>query len=233
MIGPEDLLIFGISAEVIAKALGDLYLDALKQRTKGLLAWLKSEEQALHQIHGAAKQYVQSYAERHGQIKVLGMGEPLPLATLYTAVRFLGPAEISRYATPEGLENLYRQRNERRLQGLGETVDGLELANGPPYLMVLGQPGAGKSTFLRRIGLEALKGEQGRYRRRFHQLFPVLLELRRYADGKLDLEVAIANELGICGFPDPVKPLGVCWNKGACCCCSTGWTRYPARIRTR
>ncbi len=28
MISPEELAIFGISAEVIAKALGDLYLDA-------------------------------------------------------------------------------------------------------------------------------------------------------------------------------------------------------------
>ena len=111
MIGPEELAIFGISAEVIAKALGELYLEAFKERAKGLLAWLKNEEQDWHQIHCAAKQYVQSYAERHGQIKVLDMSEPLPLANLYTAVRFLGQAEISRYATPEGLEALYRERN--------------------------------------------------------------------------------------------------------------------------
>ena len=68
--------------------------------------------------------------------------------------------------------------------------------------MVLGQPGAGKTTFLRRIGLEALKGKQGRYN---HRLFPVMLELRRYADGKMDLAAAIADELGICGFPEPRK----------------------------
>lgn len=43
------------------------------------------------------------------------------------------------------------------------------------YLMLLGGPGVGKSTFLRKVGLEALKEEDGSFT---HECIPVFLELR-------------------------------------------------------
>jgi predicted NACHT family NTPase len=63
--------------------------------------------------------------------------------------------------------------------------------------MVLGQPGAGKSTFLRRIGLAALRGEYG------HKCVPVFIELKRFTTQDIDLEKVIASELKACGFPKP------------------------------
>ena len=66
--------------------------------------------------------------------------------------------------------------------------------------MVLGQPGVGKSTFLRRIGLEALKGRTGRYQL---ESVPVFLELKRFNTGDINLEKAITEELQNCGFPKP------------------------------
>ena len=55
--------------------------------------------------------------------------------------------------------------------------------------MVLGGPGAGKSTFLRRLGLEALKGESGQFQ---HPCLPVMLELKQFA-GEVNLVQAIAR----------------------------------------
>ena len=40
------------------------------------------------------------------------------------------------------------------------------------YLMLLGGPGVGKSTFLRKVGLEALKGENRNFE---HECIPVFL----------------------------------------------------------
>jgi hypothetical protein len=66
-------------------------------------------------VFAAARQYVQNYAERHGQLKVLGMREPVNLESIYTAVRFLGD-DIRQYASLENLEEAYRSSKIRRFQ---------------------------------------------------------------------------------------------------------------------
>ena len=53
------------------------------------------------------------------------------------------------------------------------------LANNKQYLMVLGGPGVGKSTFLRKVGLEALKKKEGNFA---HECIPVFIELKRFTE---------------------------------------------------
>jgi hypothetical protein len=115
-------------------------------------------------IFNASGQYISSYADRHGILKVLGMMQPVWIEDIYTRVQFLGSERIRQYLSLETLEEAYRQASQRRFQAKHcPKRDGLEVANQQQYLMVLGQPGAGKSTFLRRIGLEALQREQSGY----------------------------------------------------------------------
>jgi predicted NACHT family NTPase len=155
-------------------------------------------QQLLYNVFG---KYIQNYNERHGLLKVLGMPEPVQLEDIYTAVQFIDSRGNWQF-DPNRLEEAYRQSQARRFQAEQcEKKDGLAVANQKQYLMVLGQPGAGKSTFLRRIGLEALKGNAGSYR---HGYVPVFLELKQFRTGKVDLEKAIAYEFETCGFPNPV-----------------------------
>jgi len=154
-------------------------------------------------INRAAEQYAWNYAKRHGMLKVLGMREPVPLESVYTAVQFLDRDSISRFQSIEDLEKAFREQPGRSFQRKNsKKIDGLKVANEKQYLMVLGGPGAGKSTFLRRMGLEALKGDagQGTY---IHECIPVLLELKNFATGEIDIAAAIAQEFRICGFPSP------------------------------
>ena len=53
--------------------------------------------------------------------------------------------------------------------------DGMTVANSHALLMVLGGPGAGKSTYLRRVGLEALRVKESQFQ---HDCIPVMLELK-------------------------------------------------------
>ena len=154
-------------------------------------------------ISQAAKQYGQNYTERHGILKVLGMREPRPLESIYTSVRFLGEEEVQGLESVEDLEKAYRQSRYRSFQSKYQTKrSGLRVANTKQFLMVLGGPGTGKSTFSRRIGLEALKGKKGKFK---HRCIPVLIELKEFRSGEIDIEHKIAEEFRICGFPDHQK----------------------------
>jgi predicted NACHT family NTPase len=101
--------------------------------------------------------------------------------------------------TLENLEKLYRQTNRRKFpsQDKGKQ-EGIKVANENQYLMVLGAPGIGKSTFLRKMGLEALKGKEGKFQ---HTCIPVLIELKTFTNSDIDIEKIIAEEFCICGFP--------------------------------
>jgi hypothetical protein len=184
----------GITAA--AKGLTDLVVKPISEVLNKRL-----DEPFKQLIFNAFSKYVENYNDRHGILKVLGMPESVKLEDIYTSVQFLGQRGLWQF-DPSRLEEAYRQTKERRFQS-EECIkqDGLKVANDNKYLMVLGQPGAGKSTFLRRIGLEALKGKHGDYQ---HGCVPVFLELKRFTTGEVDLVKAIADEFTICGFPDPL-----------------------------
>lgn len=167
------------------------------------LGWVdKKLEKDLEQaIARACEQYVENYGERHGILKVLGMREPVALESVYTTVQFLDRSDLRWYESIETLERAYRQAGKRSFQPRESSKqDGLKVANEKQYLMVLGGPGAGKSTFLRKMGLEALKGKAGGYE---HECIPVLIELKSFTSSRINIEQAIAQEFRICGFPSP------------------------------
>ncbi|MEL6441251.1 MAG: hypothetical protein AAFQ80_18605 [Cyanobacteria bacterium J06621_8] len=111
----------------------------------------------------AAEAYAKKYCDRYGKIRLLGMSQDMDLEDVYTAVKFLDSLSINnRFSSLNALEDDYRNQGNRRFQrGECQSVKGSKVANNHQYLYVLGNPGAGKSTFLRRVGLEALKGSQG------------------------------------------------------------------------
>jgi predicted NACHT family NTPase len=143
------------------------------------------------------------YQKRYGILKVLGMREPVKLESVYTAVQFLDNEAIRSFESIENLEQIYRQTNKRKFQSQDKgKQEGIKVANEKQYLMVLGGPGAGKSTFLRKMGLEALKGKRGGFK---HGCIPVFIELKRFTSSDINIENFIAEEFRICGFPDPNK----------------------------
>ncbi|BAG01164.1 hypothetical protein MAE_13420 [Microcystis aeruginosa NIES-843] len=156
------------------------------------------------------REYTQRYWERHGMIKVLKMSKPMDLESIYINVKCLG--NLVRDYYDENLENKYRESKQRRFNFRDDgKKDGLLLANQEQYLMVLGDPGIGKSTFLRKVGLEALKGNKGSYQ---HPLTPVLLELKNFKENEINIQALIEEEFKICGFPNVEKNISNKLEKG-------------------
>ena len=155
------------------------------------------------EIENGYHRYDKNYRRRHGQIKVscVGMRAPISLDDVYVDLQFLDEKSTSKYGSLEDIEKqfLIQSRGVINLTP-PERQDGTRIANNKQYLMVLGGPGAGKSTFLRKIGLEALKGAEGNFQ---HECIPVFLELKRFIEKQIDIEALIIDEFRICGYPHP------------------------------
>jgi predicted NACHT family NTPase len=155
-------------------------------------------------ISMASGHYVQSYKERHGTLKILGMLEPVSLENIYTNVQVLDKSTLQSFASIETLEWDYKNSEQRELLFHlfkdSPKRPGLEFANQKQYLMVLGEPGVGKTTFLRKIGLEALKAKKDQGF--LHECIPIFLELKRFRTRTIDLQGEITKEFEICHFPD-------------------------------
>ncbi len=192
----------GIESVALTAAVNGIALTVFKTIWEGGGKFLgmfgkKLDEKARQIIHTASGQYVQNYTKRHGILKVLGMREPVPLESVYTAVQFLDEQDLRRYDSVEGLETAYREAKKRSFQKSCPRQEGLKVANEKQYLMILGSPGAGKSTFLRKMGLEAIRGKRGKFQ---HQCIPVFIELKRFDISK-EIKDYIVEEFETCGFP--------------------------------
>ncbi len=155
-------------------------------------------------LKAAVHQYVQEYKERHGKLKVacVRMDNPMKLEELYTAVKVLDCSELRYFESTDTLQDWFRQNGRLGANREGKQ-SGLTVANREQYLMVLGGPGVGKSTFLRKVGLEALKGKHTDQQDRFHHAcIPVFLALQRFNSKEIKIEQVIAREFEACGFPD-------------------------------
>ena len=178
-------------------------------------------------IFNASKQYEQNYEERHGILKVLGMREPVKLESVYTAVQFLNDVAIGDFLSIQDLEKVYRQGNARKFNSQdSQKQPGIEVANKKQYLMVLGGPGAGKSTFLRKMGLEALKVKKGGFK---HSCIPVFIELKGFTSSEINIEKFIIEEFRICNFPDPEKFTAKALEKGKLLISLDGLDEVPSQ----
>jgi hypothetical protein len=162
----------------------------------------KSFQDTLYHLY---QQYARNYRERHGQVSVLRMSKAMDLESIYVNVQCLDDFARDYLIDSVTLEKRFRETNQRQFRydfDENKRKDGLTFANDAQYLMVFGGPGIGKSTFLRKVGLEALKGNQGNYQ---HRLIPVFLELKKFKESEINIQALIEKEFEICGFPDVQK----------------------------
>ena len=179
-------------------------------------------------IANACHKYDKEYRARHGEIKAYctGMREPIPLEEIYVTVQFLDPRASPRYGSAEEVEQAFRERGWRHFSSSSEKrQDGIQVANDKQYLMLLGGPGVGKSTFLRKVGLEALNGKKGNF---VHKCIPVFLELKRFTEYPIDIEAQIARELEICVFPHPEQMANAALKSGKLLILFDGLDEVPA-----
>ncbi|MDM8531325.1 NACHT domain-containing protein [Anaerolineales bacterium HSG25] len=142
----------------------------------------------------AREAYRESLYRDHHKIRVLGHSEPVTLEDIYTDVYILDKvAARQRYDIQELLEN--PPERGRHYLHKPERFNGLDLVRQGkhPRLFILGKPGAGKTTFLRYLTLQAVRGKLNKV--------PLFINLKRWSTDDIPLMAYLEREFDICGFP--------------------------------
>ena len=130
--------------------------------------------------------------DRCGTMRVLDMTQPIDLDRIYTDVNIIKDVTgRRRIGYDEVMEVCTREHFDRFLVGtIKERVMGLKAVDEIQKLVVLGKPGAGKTTFMKYLAMSCLAG-------RFHgELVPIFVTLKAYAEerGQPSLEHYILTE---------------------------------------
>jgi len=127
----------------------------------------------------------------HSRMRLLS-GEEIGVDQLYVDVWLLNRSPRTYQVSQDKLLQTFDLRNDRL--GLGDRIKrnpGFEIANANAKLLILGKPGAGKTTFLKHLAVDWCK-EQFQ-----PDLIAIFIELRRIRDGQWNLLDAIDKELGL------------------------------------
>ena len=128
---------------------------------------------------------------QHSTIQLLNQTE-IGVDQLYVDVWLLDRSPRTFQVSESTLLKSFDLRNDRL--GLGDRIkrnEGMKVANDNARLLILGKPGAGKTTFLKHLAVECSKGK-------FQpNLIPVLIELRKIRSTEWKLVDALSEELSV------------------------------------
>ena len=123
------------------------------------------------------KKFVEILTEQYSYIKIPWKSQPIPLRDIFVKANILDKLSEHMRIHPAQLQERDQQMWAKRSFGeVRETKSGLEMVNKLNKFVVLGKPGAGKTTFLKRCVLYALEGELNEKR------IPVFISLRQFCD---------------------------------------------------
>ncbi|MEM9483729.1 MAG: NACHT domain-containing protein [Cyanobacteria bacterium P01_F01_bin.116] len=156
---------------------------------------------ARHRINGALLDYEKRFKARHGRAKFIGKSEPIDVNLVFTNIEYIDNKGLCQGNDAlQVLEMLFRDERRPNKNQSAERKSVFAIAKKTQHLMLLGGPGAGKTTFLRKVGMEALKPpKQSDYG---HRCIPVFIALKRLVSKNTNIERLIQEEFEISGMPD-------------------------------
>ena len=140
----------------------------------------------------AAERYRAKINKLYGTMQIMGMAKPVPLDDIFTDAYMLDkPTAFGRFDI-ERLKQISADLNAPPPNA--ERLNGLRLLSEKGNLFILGKPGAGKTTFLKYISLQAAEQNIDK--------IPIFITLKHWADSGLELMPFIVGRFDICDFPE-------------------------------
>lgn len=155
-------------------------------------------DELVQQVREKIKPYIQACC---GEMRVLDMTQPIGLNDIYTDVNILEKITgRRRLEITELLKDFEPEKFDRfGLSGVTqERVPGIQAVQQHSKLMVLGKPGAGKTTFLKHLAMQCIEGKFQSDR------FSIFISLKDFAeaDRKPNIFKYISQKLSECDVVD-------------------------------
>lgn len=152
-------------------------------------------------IDALQEQCRQKILNQHCKMRLLS-GKEIGVDQLYVDLWLLDRSPRTFKISPNKLLSTFDLRKDRL--GLGDRVQrkpGFSFAREEKKLVILGKPGAGKSTFLKHLAVDWCRGEF------LSDLITVFIELRQFRDERWKLLYEITKELGLENNWNPLQEL--------------------------
>jgi predicted NACHT family NTPase len=127
----------------------------------------------------ARERCTEDIRKRCGTMRVLDMEQPVALSDIYTDVNILEKITRNQRKDLEEFKAIcgFEEFDRWGLSGVQQRrVEGIEAVRNHSKLMILGKPGAGKTTFLKFLAMSCIEGKA------FADLVPIFVTLKDFAD---------------------------------------------------
>ena len=132
-----------LAAKVAANVITEVFKSVLQTAEK----WFDDKRKEYDFLGLAAQRYASKLEEQYSMIRILGMERPISLRDIYVNVDVLEKITDRRRLSIEALEKFF-DRDRRTFGFKQETISGVAAVDKLDRFIVLGKPGAGKTTFL-------------------------------------------------------------------------------------
>lgn len=182
----------------------------------------------------AEQAYRDSLIRHYGTLRVIGATTDSPLDNVFTDVFILNQLTAHRRASIEELQHAdpdsFRQvsRAQERVSGLDLVQQGMQGAY-PTHFYILGKPGAGKTTFLKYITMQAARNQ-------VIDRIPIFVSLYEWTHNKNeDLFDFIVSRFAVCHVPEAAPFVKLLLEEGRALLLFDGLdeVRYEGRKRDR
>jgi hypothetical protein len=183
-----------LATDIAAKTIGTIFQKTFEKLGK-VPDWLQSKLKEHDPFGTEARAYAEGLGKRYNLMRIVGMSGPVPIRSIYVKVNILDKITSQHRQTVEDLEEVFN-KDRNSFGAVRRTEDGIKVVNAEKRLIVLGKPGAGKTTFLKWLALAAVDGKFTKPR------IPVFVSLKHWSDQKGSLLDFIRKEFDICGLQD-------------------------------